>query len=29
MARAGAEGFTVSELMDRLVEMQGKEKSNA
>jgi GntR family transcriptional regulator len=29
MARAGAEGFTVSELMDRLVELQGKEKSNA
>jgi GntR family transcriptional regulator len=29
MARAGAEGFTVSELMERLVDLQGKEKSNA
>jgi GntR family transcriptional regulator len=29
MARAGAEGFTVSDLMERLVELQGKEKSNA
>jgi len=29
VARAGAEGFTVTEIVERLMELQGKEKSNA
>ena len=28
IARAGAEGFSTAELMERLMELQGKEKSN-
>src|SRR5277367_3003606 len=28
MARAGAEGFTVTDVVERLVELQNKEKSN-